>query len=84
MDNEKTSGEIDRHLVARIVGAIKELAAARNRKFESISLHRRVQCAPTIVRGANLESKLCDVLLPSVCRAGPHSQRRMMALEALD
>ena len=41
--------------------------------------------APRIVRGANLGSKLCDVLLPSVCRAGPHSQRRMMmALEALD
>jgi hypothetical protein len=26
--------------------------------------------APRIVRGANLESKLSDVLLPSVCRAG--------------
>jgi hypothetical protein len=64
-----------------------------DRKFESGSLHRRVQCepdfpragAPRIVRGANLGSKLCDVLLPSICRAGPHSQRRMMmALEALD
>ena len=40
--------------------------------------------APRIVWGANLESKLCDVLLRSVCRTGPHSRPRMMALHALD
>jgi hypothetical protein len=42
VENEKTSGEIDRHLVARIVSATIELAVARDREFESISLQRRV------------------------------------------
>ena len=72
MGNEKSSGEIDRHLVARIVSASTELAVARDRKFEFISLQRKLSRLALSVSAQMVRSKVrYSDAPPSIATSAP-------------